>query len=44
MKTGLKDMGQEGVDRIYVIEDGAYWWTLVNTVMNLCLHKRLGMS
>jgi hypothetical protein len=29
------EMGWEDVDWIYLLQDRSWWWTLVNTVMNL---------
>ena len=31
----LQEVGLEGVDWIYVAEDGDSWWASVNSVMNL---------
>jgi hypothetical protein len=31
----LRETRREGVDWIYVAQDGDYWWALVSTVMNL---------
>jgi hypothetical protein len=34
IKMDLSDIGWEGVDFIYMIEDRDQWWALVNTEMN----------
>jgi hypothetical protein len=31
----LREIGQEGVDWIYLAQDRDQWWDLVNIVMNL---------
>jgi hypothetical protein len=32
----------KGVDCIYLAQDRAHWWALLNMVMKLEFHKRLG--
>jgi hypothetical protein len=31
----LRDIGWDGMDWIGLAEDRDYWWTIVNTLMNL---------
>jgi hypothetical protein len=31
----LREIGYEGVDWMYLAEDGDKWWAVLNTVMNL---------
>jgi hypothetical protein len=40
----LKEIGWDGMDRIDLAQDGGQWKALVNTVMNLRVHKMLGSS
>jgi hypothetical protein len=35
IKMGLKDVGHECVDWIYLPQDRDHWWALVNIITNL---------
>jgi hypothetical protein len=35
IKIGLRETGWEGVEWIYLAQDGEWWWPLVNMVMNI---------
>jgi hypothetical protein len=41
---GLKEIGWEGVEGINLAQYIDQWWDLVNTVMNLRMHERRGIS
>jgi hypothetical protein len=34
VRIGLGEIGWEGVDRIYLVQDRDKWWPLVNMIMN----------
>jgi hypothetical protein len=36
-RKDLRDVGWEGVDWIYVVQDSDQWWDAVNVTMNLLL-------
>jgi hypothetical protein len=42
IKMGIKEVGLEDVDRIYLAQNGNKWWDLVNTVMNFWTYKNAG--
>jgi hypothetical protein len=42
IKMDLKEIGSEAVDCIHVAQDRDRWRTLVNTVMNLLVPKKVG--
>jgi hypothetical protein len=35
-----REIGWDGVDRMHVVEDRDQWWTLVNSVMNICIPQK----
>jgi hypothetical protein len=43
-KTGLREVGWDGMDWIDLAQDRDQWRTLLNTVMNFGFHKMLGSS
>jgi hypothetical protein len=44
IKKDLKDIVSEVADWIYLAQDRAELWALVNTVINLVAHRRRGIS
>jgi hypothetical protein len=44
IRVGLREIGWEIVDLIYLTEDRDQWRVPVNTVMNFRIHKRRGIS
>jgi hypothetical protein len=44
IKIELREIGWDGVDWIDLAQDRDQWRALVNTVMNLRVHKMLGSS
>jgi hypothetical protein len=44
IKIDLREIGWDGMDWIDLVQDRDRWRTLVNTVMNLRVHKMLGSS
>jgi hypothetical protein len=40
IRIGLMGIGWEVVDWMHMVQDGNQWRVLVNTVMNLRVHKR----
>jgi hypothetical protein len=44
IKVHLREIGWDGMDRIYLAQDRDQWRALVNTVMNLRFHKILENS
>jgi hypothetical protein len=40
IRMDLREVGCEDVDWLHLDQDRDQWWALVNTVMNLCFHKR----
>jgi hypothetical protein len=38
----ITDIGLEGMDWIHVTQNGDYWWTLVNKVMNFRVPIKAG--
>jgi hypothetical protein len=44
IKIDLKEIGREGMGRIYLVQYWNEWWALVNVVMNFGFHKRRGVS
>jgi hypothetical protein len=39
IRMDLREIGWEVVDWIHLAQDRGYWWVLVNTVMNIWIHK-----
>jgi hypothetical protein len=44
IKMDLREIGWDGMDWIYLAQDRDQWRALVNAVMNLRFHKKLGSS
>jgi hypothetical protein len=44
IKMGLREIGWDVMDSIDMAQDTDQWWVLVNTVMNLWLPQRQGIS
>jgi hypothetical protein len=44
IKIDLRETGWDGMDWIHMAQDRDQWRDLVNTVMNLRVHKMLGGS
>jgi hypothetical protein len=44
IKIDLEEIEWEFVDWIYLARDRHLWWAVVNTVMNIRVHKRRGIS
>jgi hypothetical protein len=42
IKIDLRDIEWDGMDWIYLAQDRDQWKSLVNTVMNLRFHEKLG--
>jgi hypothetical protein len=42
IKMGVKEVGSEGVSGSHVAQDKDNWRAVVNTVMNIQLHKKAG--
>jgi hypothetical protein len=40
----LREIGWEGVEWMHLAQDRDQWQALVNVVMNLCVHKKQGIS
>jgi len=40
----LWEIGWEGVDWIHLVQDRDHWWAVVNTVMNLPVPYKAGIS
>jgi hypothetical protein len=44
IKMDLREIGRDGMDWIDLVENKDQWRALLNTVMNLRVHKMLGSS
>jgi len=44
IKMDLQEVGWRGKDRIDLTQDRDWWRALVNVIMNLQVHKMLGIS
>jgi hypothetical protein len=44
IKMDLQELGGVGMDWIELAQDMDRWWTLVNAVMNIAVHKMWGIS
>jgi hypothetical protein len=44
IRLGLREIWWKGVDWMHLVQDRDQWRAIVNTVMNLRVHKRRGMS